>query len=110
EAPRVITRELLDCLRPGRVLVDIAIDQGGCVEGIRPTSWREPAYRENGLTFIGVTNLPGAVPRTATEALSAVVLPRVLELAAGQTSTACWASALALSEGRIRHAALRGAA
>lgn len=110
EAPRVISRELLACLCPGRVVVDIAIDQGGCVEGIRPTSWREPAYRENGLTFIGVTNLPGAVPRTATEALSAVVLPRVLELAAGDTQAPWWASALALSAGRIRHAALRGAA
>lgn len=110
EAPRVVTGASLEDLRPGRVVVDIAIDQGGCVEGIRATDWKAPAYQENGRIFIAVTNLPGAVPRTATEALSAVVLPRVTELASGQTTTSCWDSALALSGGQIRHPALRGAA
>lgn len=110
EAPRVVTRAMLQRLRPGRVLVDIAIDQGGCIEGIRATDWKSPAYQENGHIFIGVTNLPGAVPRTATEALSAVVLPRVKELAGGRTDSAGWDSALALSAGEIRHPALRGAA
>jgi alanine dehydrogenase len=110
EAPRVVTRALLESLRPGRVVVDIAIDQGGCIEGLRATDWKAPAYLENGHTYIGVTNLPGAVPRTATEALSAVVLPRVMELAAGQTGTTIWESALALSAGERRHPALRGAA
>lgn len=110
EAPRVVTRCLLESLRPGRVVVDIAIDQGGCVEGLHATDWKAPAYRENGHVFIGVTNLPGAVPRTATEALSAVVLPKVRELAVGETGTTIWASALALSRGELRHPALRGAA
>lgn len=110
EAPHVVTRALLENLRPGRVVVDIAIDQGGCVEGIRATDWAAPAYIENDRVFIAVTNMPGAVPRTATEALSAVVLPRVRELAAGQTLAACWHSALALSGGQIRHPALLGAA
>lgn len=110
EAPRVVTRTLLANLRPGRVVVDIAIDQGGCIEGIRATDWKAPAYFENDRVFIAVTNLPGAVPRTATEALSAVVLPRVQELAAGGALPACWDSALALSGGQVRHPALRGAA
>ena len=110
EAPRVVTRVMLAGMQPGRVLVDIAIDQGGCIEGIRATNWSAPAYHENGLTFVGVTNLPGAVPRTATEALSAVVAPRALELARGDTGSAVWASALALAAGDIRHPALRGAA
>lgn len=110
EAPRVVTRLLLANLRPGRVAVDIAIDQGGCIEGIRATDWKAPAYFENGRAFIAVTNLPGAVPRTATEALSAVVLPRLPDLAARKTMAACWDSALALSDGQIRHSALRGAA
>ncbi len=110
EAPHVVTRALLEKLRPGRVVVDIAIDQGGCIEGLRATDWKAPAYTENGHILIGVTNLPGAVPRTATEALSSVVLPRLKELAAGQTGTTIWDSALALSGGELRHPALRGAA
>lgn len=110
EAPRVVTRTLLENLRPGRVVVDIAIDQGGCIEGIRATDWKAPAYFERDRIFIAVTNMPGAVPRTATEALSAVVLPWVQELASGQALSACWNSALALSGGQIRHSALLGAA
>jgi alanine dehydrogenase len=114
EAPRVVSREQLALLRPGRVLVDIAIDQGGCIEGIQATDWRAPAYHEKGLSFIAVTNLPGAVPRTATEALSAAVLPRLLELLAATSMPAAdppWlASAKALSRGRLCHPALRGAA
>lgn len=106
EAPHVVSREQLAQLRPGRVVVDIAIDQGGCVEGIRATDWNAPAYVENDQLFIGVTNLPGAVPRTATEALSAVVLPRLRELATGRAQ-AWQVSALALSNGEIRQPALR---
>lgn len=110
EAPRVVSREQLAFLRPGRVLVDIAIDQGGCIEGIRATDWRAPAYHENGLIFIGVTNMPGAVPRTATEAVSSAVLPRLLELLSPLTAPLWLTSAEALSQGRLCHPALRGAA
>lgn len=110
EAPRVVSREQLALLRPGRVVVDIAIDQGGCIEGLRATDWRAPAYHEKGLTFIGVTNMPGAVPRTATEALSAAVLPRLEELLAQGEQCAWQESALALSHGQLKHPALKGAA
>lgn len=110
EAPRVVSREQLALLRPGRVVVDIAIDQGGCIEGICATDWRAPAYHEKGLTFIGVTNMPGAVPRTATEALSSAVLPRLLELLSPVTDPVWLSSAEALAQGRLRHPALRGAA
>jgi alanine dehydrogenase len=110
EAPHVVSRAMLAGMQPGRVLVDIAIDQGGCIEGMRATNWGAPAYRENGLTFIGVTNLPGAVPRTSTEALSAAVAPHVLDLALHGGAGPAWASALALAGGEIRHPALRGAA
>ena len=68
-------------MRPGSVIVDVAIDQGGCVETSRPTSWAEPTYLADGVVHFGVTNMPGAVPRTSSQALSTSVLPYVLRLA-----------------------------
>lgn len=101
-APRVVTRAMLKRLRPGRVVVDISIDQGGCIEGIRPTDWQTPAYVEDGHVFVAVTNMPGAVPRTSTQALSQAILPWVLALAAGQLDTnAALQSALAVRSGKI---------
>lgn len=101
-APRVLTRAMLEQLPPERVLVDISIDQGGCIEGIRPTDWNAPAYTENGHTFVAVTNMPGAVPRTSTQALSRAVLPWVLELAAGRLELSpALRSALAVRAGVV---------
>jgi alanine dehydrogenase len=68
-------------MRPGSVLVDIAIDQGGCFETSRPTSHSDPTYVEDGVVHYCVTNMPGAVPRTSTFALTNATLPFVLALA-----------------------------
>lgn len=80
-APRLIRREMLRTMRPGSVLVDIAIDQGGCAETSRPTTHRDPVYVEEGVTHYCVANMPGAYARTATQAL-ANATARFIELLA----------------------------
>lgn len=80
-APKLVTREMVRSMRPGSVLVDIAIDQGGCFETSRPTSHADPVYVESGVVHYAVTNMPGAVPRTATLALTNATLPHVRSLA-----------------------------
>ena len=71
-APKLITREMLKQMRPGSVLVDIAVDQGGCAETTRPTTHHDPTYVEEGVTHYCVANMPGAYARTATQALTNV--------------------------------------
>src|SRR5690606_3233349 len=80
-APRVVTRAMLRAMGAGAVAVDIAIDQGGCLETSRPTSHADPTYEEEGVTHHCVTSMPGAVPRTSTSALNNVTLPYVERLA-----------------------------
>jgi alanine dehydrogenase len=80
-APYVVRREQLALMRPGAVLVDVAIDQGGCFETSRPTTHREPTFEVEGITHYCVTNMPGAVPITATYALTNATLPYALALA-----------------------------
>jgi alanine dehydrogenase len=80
-APKLVTRAMVRAMRPGSVLVDIAIDQGGCFETSRPTTHSEPTYVEEGVVHYCVTNMPGAVPRTSTFALNNATLPFVLALA-----------------------------
>ena len=79
--PRLITREMLALLRPGAVLVDVAIDQGGCFETSRPTTHDQPVYEVDGILHYCVGNMPGAVPLTSTRALTNVTLPYVRTLA-----------------------------
>ena len=74
KAPIVITEDMIDGMKKGSVIVDIAIDQGGCVEGIDYTTWNNPTYTLDGINFIAIPNLPGAVPQTSSVALSDVVL------------------------------------
>lgn len=106
-APRLLTHELQQLLPEGRVIVDIAIDQGGCVEGIQPTDWQQPIYWLNGRGYVAVTNMPAAVPRTATQALSSVILPYVQKVAAGDLATdAILQTAVAVKAGNIIHPAL----
>ena len=81
KAPKVIKNNMLKNMKPGAVLVDISIDQGGCFESSRPTTHDEPTYLHNGVLHYCVTNMPGAVPLTATEALNKATLSYVLELA-----------------------------
>ncbi len=92
-APRLITRELLRRMRPGSVLVDVAIDQGGISETSRPTSHAQALYVEEGVVHYCVTNMPSAVARTATLALTQATLPHVLALAAHGLRDACAADA-----------------
>ncbi|MGD9737473.1 MAG: alanine dehydrogenase [Solirubrobacterales bacterium] len=80
-APHVIRREQLRLMKPGAVLVDVAIDQGGCFETSRPTTHREPTFEVDGITHYCVTNMPGAVPITATGALTNATLPYAIALA-----------------------------
>lgn len=80
-APKLITRDLLKKMRPKSVLVDIAIDQGGCAETSRATTHDNPTYEEEGVLHYCVANMPGAVPRTSAKALNNAVLPYGLELA-----------------------------
>jgi alanine dehydrogenase len=80
-APRLVRRIDLPRMKPGSVIVDVAIDQGGCVETSRPTTHREPTYLIEGVVHYCVTNMPGAVGRTSTYALCNVTLPYVLQLA-----------------------------
>jgi alanine dehydrogenase len=80
-APHVVTREMVRSMSPGSVIVDVAIDQGGCVETARPTTHNNPVYVEEGVIHYCVTNMPGAVPRTSTYALTNTTLPYALQLA-----------------------------
>jgi alanine dehydrogenase len=80
-APRLVTNELVSRMKPGSVLVDIAIDQGGCFEDSRPTTHADPTYPVHQSIFYCVANMPGAVPNTSTYALTNVTLPYVAALA-----------------------------
>ncbi|SCF29778.1 alanine dehydrogenase [Micromonospora purpureochromogenes] len=81
KAPKLISNELVSRMKPGSVLVDIAIDQGGCFEDSRPTTHADPVYKVHESIFYCVANMPGAVPNTSTYALTNVTLPYALELA-----------------------------
>jgi alanine dehydrogenase len=81
KAPKIISNELVSRMKPGSVLVDISIDQGGCFEDSRPTTHADPTYRVHNSVFYCVANMPGAVPHTSTYALTNVTLPYALELA-----------------------------
>jgi alanine dehydrogenase len=81
KAPRLISNELVSRMKPGAVLVDISVDQGGCFEDSRPTTHDDPTYRVHDAVFYCVANMPGAVPHTSTYALTNVTLPYAVELA-----------------------------
>ncbi|MFO7545823.1 MAG: alanine dehydrogenase [Trueperaceae bacterium] len=85
-APRLVTRDLLDLMKPGSVIVDVAVDQGGCIETIHATTHDAPTYVVDGVVHYGVANMPGAVPNTSTRALANQTLPYALKLAAGGSS------------------------
>jgi alanine dehydrogenase len=81
KAPNLITRDMLKEMRPGTVIVDVAVDQGGCVETTRPTTHEDPIYIIDDVVHYSVANMPGAVPYTSTVALTNVTLPYVVKLA-----------------------------
>jgi alanine dehydrogenase len=106
-APRLVSRAMVATMQPGSVLVDIAIDQGGCFETSRPTSHDAPTYVESGVVHYCVTNMPGAVPRTSTAALTHATLPYIRLLAdngiaAALTSDPHFRRGLNVADGEIR--------
>jgi alanine dehydrogenase len=88
-APIVITEAMVATMRPGAVIVDVAIDQGGCVETSRETTHHEPTFVEHGVVHYCVGNMPGAVPATSTHALTNATLPYLVEVAVHGASEAC---------------------
>jgi len=89
KAPHLVTRADLKRMQPGAVIVDVAVDQGGCVETIKPTTHENPTYFVDGILHYGVANMPGGVPRTSTLALTNATLPYGLRLAKSGWKQAC---------------------
>ena len=89
KAPKIVTRDMLQLMEPGTVLVDVAIDQGGCFETSRPTTHEDPVYYVDGILHYCVANIPGAVPRTSTLALTNATLPYAIQLADKGWRRAC---------------------
>jgi alanine dehydrogenase len=79
--PRLVTRDMIKTMKKGAVVVDVSVDQGGCMETIRPTTHSDPVFEVDGVIHYGVANMPGAVPRTSTFALTSATLPFILQLA-----------------------------
>jgi alanine dehydrogenase len=107
-APRVVDRAMVAAMQPGSVIMDISVDQGGCIETTRPTTYAEPTYVDEGVVHFAVTNMPGAVPRTASQALSAALIPyaaRLLE--ADWKDRPALAAGINVEAGEIRYPALR---
>ncbi len=98
KAPKLVTRDMLKLMRPGTVMVDVAIDQGGCFETSHPTTHTEPIYTLEGVVHYAVANIPGAVPRTSTLALTNATLPYAIRLANKGWRQACREDA-ALAQG-----------
>ncbi|MHB1941849.1 MAG: alanine dehydrogenase [Acidiferrobacteraceae bacterium] len=107
-APCLVSAATVARMRPGSVIVDIAVDQGGCIETTRPTDYTNPTYTIDGVLHFAVTNMPGAVPRTASQALSAALLPYVLKLAA-HAEDAGLSAGVNVTGGRIVHPAVAAA-
>jgi alanine dehydrogenase len=109
--PKLVTREMVTAMRRGAVLVDIAIDQGGCFETSHPTSHDDPVFEVDGVIHYCVANMPGAVPRTATLALTHATLPFVMKLAnmgadAAMAADPHLAAGLNVARGRVLHRAV----
>lgn len=110
-APRLITREMIASMKPGAVIVDVAVDQGGCVEGLKATTHDNPTYVQDGVTIYAVANMPGAVARTSTFALTNATLPYVLKLAdlgfrGAMANDPSFALGVNLHEGKVCHPAV----
>ncbi|MCC7297904.1 MAG: alanine dehydrogenase [Bacteroidia bacterium] len=89
KAPHLVTRDMLKTMRPGTVLVDVAVDQGGCIETCKPTTHENPTYEIDGIIHYCVANMPGAVPYTSTLALTNATLPYAIQLANKGWRNAC---------------------
>ncbi|MEJ2461676.1 MAG: alanine dehydrogenase [Candidatus Thiodiazotropha sp.] len=107
-APHVVSREEIESMAPGSVVVDISVDQGGCIETTRPTTYEDPTYRVADVTHFAVTNMPGAVPRSASQALSAALIPYLKPLTRPDwREDARLSGAVNLANGELVYPALR---
>ncbi len=108
--PTLVSKALVAQMKPGSVIVDVAVDQGGCIETVRPTSHTQPTYIESGVVHYGVPNMPGAVPWTATQALNNSTAPYVIKLAdrglVALTSDPALAKGINIQTGKIIHPAI----
>ena len=114
EAPKVVSRDMLKSMNPGTVMVDVSIDQGGCFESSRPTTHDNPTFLENDIVHYCVTNMPGAVPLTATQALNKVTLSYIEDLANKGVENALsddehLRNGLNIQNGEITHPAVKDA-
>ncbi|MBI5643311.1 MAG: alanine dehydrogenase [Deltaproteobacteria bacterium] len=106
--PKLVTTGMLKMMKKGSVIVDVSVDQGGCIESIRPTTHSDPIYEVDGIIHYGVANMPGAVPRTATFALTNATLPYVMSIArhgfrAAAESDQAIKRGLNINNGRVVH-------
>lgn len=107
KAPHLVTADTVREMKNGSVIVDISVDQGGCIETTRPTDYNNPTFVWEGVVHFGVTNMPGAVPRTASQALSAALVPYILRLAASDwESDAVLKGGINVQDGKIIYPAL----
>lgn len=115
KAPHLVTTAMVESMKVNSVVMDISVDQGGCIETIHPTTYDAPVYMHGHVVHFGVANIPGAVPRTATQALSAAILPYVFTLV-NTAETGNWSEnvqinqAINVKDGEIVHPALKGSA
>ncbi|MGB0721813.1 MAG: alanine dehydrogenase [Gammaproteobacteria bacterium] len=109
-APRLVDRDMVASMPEASMVVDISVDQGGCIGTTRPTTWEDPVYTEEGVQHFAVTNMPGAVARTASQALSGAVLPHLLRLARSDwRDDPGLAAGVNVEDGRLVHEAVRNA-
>jgi len=107
-APHLVDADTVAGMREGSVIIDISVDQGGCIETTRPTDYTNPTFMVDGVIHFGVTNMPGAVPRTASQALSAVLTPYVSRLAREDwQQDSALARGINVQNGEIVHPALQ---
>lgn len=111
KAPHLVTAEMVRQMQPGSVIIDISVDQGGCIETTRPTDYNQPTFIWEGVVHFGVTNMPGAVPRSASQALSAALVPYILRLCQdGWEAGPDLAAGINVQAGKVVHPALQNLA
>jgi alanine dehydrogenase len=111
KAPHLVTADMVRRMQPGSVIIDISVDQGGCIETTHPTDYNQPTFIWEGVVHFGVTNMPGAVPRSASQALSAALVPYILQLTqAGWETNAELAAGINVQAGEVVHPALQNVA
>ncbi len=108
KTPHLVSDQDVRQMQPGSVIIDISVDQGGCIETTRPTTYEQPTFTKHGVIHFGVTNMPGAVPRTASQSLSASLIPYLTELAdSPENLSAPLQAGINIDAGEIIHPALK---